>query len=65
MDPVRVYTGRADPVPGAPAVSGPAPAGKVPMPRLRPPLPGARAYAPEALPSPTTLVIKPPLDLTH
>ncbi len=66
MDPVPVYTGRADPLPGTPpasaAVAKAPPAGKVPMPRLRPSL--ARAYAPETPASPASVLINPPLDLT-
>ncbi len=67
MAPVRVYTGRADVAGGGPAVTTPVPASKVPLPRLRPPQVVAgtpRAFAEETAPSPATLVIKPPLDLT-
>ncbi len=67
MAPVQVYTGRADVAGAGPTIRS-APAGKVPMPRLRPrtTLSSAAppAFAEETAPSPATLVIKPPLDLT-
>jgi hypothetical protein len=44
MDPVAVYTGRADPEPGQ--VGGPPPAG-MPMPRLRPPAAAGNATLPD------------------
>ncbi len=63
MAPVPVYTGRADPMPGAVA-SQRSPAIRVPMPRLRPPVESAaRAYVAEPPPSPTAIAIKPPLNL--
>ena len=65
MAPVRVYTGRADVAGGgAPAKL---PASKVPLPRLRPTMLSSNAppaYAEPPRPSPTAIVIKPPLDLT-
>ncbi len=65
MAPVRVYTGRADVAGGSAPVK--APAGKVPLPRLRPTMLSSNAppaYAEPPPPSPTAIVIKPPLDLT-
>ena len=65
MAPVRVYTGRADVARAKPAAK--VPAGKVPLPRLRPTVVGSNAppaYAEPPAPSPTAIVIKPPLDLT-
>jgi D-alanyl-D-alanine carboxypeptidase len=66
MAPVQVYTGRVEVAGGGGTVKT-APAGTVPMPRLRPSqiLAGTpRAHAEDPAPSSTTLVIKPPLDLT-
>lgn len=65
MAPVQVYTGRADGAGGGAVVKAPMPPAKMPMPRLRPSAAGApRAYAEEPVPSPATIAIKPPLDLT-
>jgi D-alanyl-D-alanine carboxypeptidase len=62
MEPVRVVTGNADPLPGKAT-----PASNVPLPRLRPSLPGetaARAYAPEERrESPTSIQLNAPLNL--
>ncbi len=66
MAPVQVYTGRADGTGGASATK--APAARVPLPRLRPAMvlgSAPPAYAEAPTPSPTTIVIKPPLDLTR
>ncbi len=75
MAPVQVYTGRADVAGGAPVAAPagvvpavPAAKAKVPLPRLRPNSAAeavAPAYAEVAPPSPTAIVINPPLDLTH
>ena len=47
MDPVQVFTGRADPLPGEePKIARTAAAGNVPMPRLRPRPVDAAAFAP-------------------
>ncbi len=67
MEPVRVYTGRAGAAGGNPVVKKPAPASKVPLPRLRPTMLGSNAppaYAEVPRPSPTAIVINPPLDLS-
>ena len=68
MAPVRVYTGRADVAGGNPVVGRPTPASKVPLPRLRPTALGTSAppaYAEVSPPSPTSIVINPPLDLSR
>ena len=68
MDPVRVYTGRADVAGGNPVVARPTPASKVPLPRLRPTTLGSSAppaYAEVSPPSPASIVINPPLDLSR
>jgi hypothetical protein len=61
MEPVQVFTGRADPLPGEePKITRTAAAGKVPMPRLRPrSLDAAAAYAPDPMVlSPTAIQVK-------
>jgi D-alanyl-D-alanine carboxypeptidase len=61
MDPVQVFTGRADPLPGEePKIVKTAAAGGMPMPRLRPRgLDAAAAYAPEPMVlSPTAIQAK-------
>jgi D-alanyl-D-alanine carboxypeptidase len=61
MDPVPVYTGRADPAPGATVKGKPVLASQVPIPRLRPKGAGtANAYAPDpAAESPTAIQAQP------
>ena len=61
MDPVPVYTGRADPAPGETVRNKPVLASRMPMPRLRPKIAAAAsAFAPDpAAESPTAIQAQP------